>query len=66
VHSQGVVVEHTPINQVEIAWEQPWNERHWRAIRENYSKAPYFKEYAPWLEEVYSRRPRGWPISPSR
>lgn len=55
VHSQGVVVEHTAINHVEIAWQQPWNERHWRAIRETYGKAPYFKTYSPWLEEVYQR-----------
>ena len=57
VHSKGVVVENIPINQIEIAWEQQWSERHWRAINQAYSKAPYFKEYAPWLEEVYSRRP---------
>jgi len=57
VHSKGVVVEDIPINQIEIAWEQPWNDRHWRAIQQNYSKAPYFKMYAGWLEEVYQRRP---------
>lgn len=57
VHSKGAVIENTPINQVEIAWEQPWSERHWRAISQSYSKAPHFKEYAPWLEEMYSRRP---------
>lgn len=57
VHSKGVVTEGIPINEVEIAWEQPWSERHWRAIREAYAKAPYFKEYAPWLEEIYQRRP---------
>ncbi len=57
VHSKGVVVENTPINQVEIAWEQSWAERHLRAIQQSYSKAPYYKLYAPWLEEVYQRRP---------
>jgi hypothetical protein len=57
VHSGGVVDENIPINEVEIAWQQPWNERHWRAIRENYARAPYFKRYAPWLESVYSRCP---------
>lgn len=57
VHTQGVVIEHTPINEVRIAWQQPWNQRHWRAIREAYSKAPFFRDYAPWLEEVYERRP---------
>jgi len=57
VHSRGVVVENTPINQIEIAWEQSWSERHWRAIQQAYHKAPFFNLYAPWLEEVYQRRP---------
>lgn len=57
VHSQGVVVENTPINEVEIAWQQSWSERHLRALQQAYSKAPYYKTYAPWLEEVYARRP---------
>ncbi len=57
VHSKGVVIESIPIQTVEIAWEQTWAERHLRAIQQNYSKAPYFKELAPWLEEIYSRRP---------
>ncbi len=57
VHSKGVVIEEIPIHQIEIAWEQPWNVQHWRAIQQNYSKAPYFKLYAPWLEEVYQRKP---------
>ncbi len=57
VHSQGVVTGGTPINAVEIAWEQPWAERHWRALRENYAKAPFFQQYAGWLEDIYSRRP---------
>lgn len=57
VHTRGVVTENIPINQVEIAWEHNWNERHWRAIRETYSKAPYYSTYAPWLEEVFQRRP---------
>lgn len=57
VHSQGVVVENTPINEVEIVWQQSWSERHLRALQQAYSKTPYFKTYAPWLEEVYARRP---------
>jgi hypothetical protein len=57
VHSKGVVEDNIPINQVEIAWEQSWSERHVRAIQQAYSKAPFFHQYAPWLEEVYQRRP---------
>ncbi len=57
VHSKGVVVESIPINAIELAWEQDWAERHWRAIQQAYSKAPYFQLYTPWLEMVYQRRP---------
>ena len=57
VHSKGVVVENTPIHQVEIDWQQPWAARHWRAIQQTYRKAPYFNEYAPWLEETFQRQP---------
>lgn len=57
VHSKGVIVENIPIHAVEIAWEQPWAERHLRAIQQNYSKAPFYQENASWIEEVFSRRP---------
>ncbi len=57
VHTRGVVVESIPINTIEIAYEQPWRERHLRAIQQNYAKAPYYKDYALWLEEIYTRRP---------
>ncbi len=57
VHSRGAQTEKIPINQIAIDWEQPWNERHLRTLQLAYAKAPYFKEYASWLEEVYARRP---------
>jgi hypothetical protein len=57
VHTRGVIVENIPINEIEIAWEQPWAERHLRAIQQNYSKAPCYKEHEAWLEEAFSRRP---------
>lgn len=57
VHNQGVVVENTPINEIEIAWEHDWAAKHLRAIRQNYGKTPFFNDYAGWLEDVYSRRP---------
>lgn len=56
VHSKGCQIEHTPINQIRIAWERPWNEEHWKTIKSSYSKAPYFEYYAPLLEQFYQRR----------
>jgi len=57
VHNIGAVIEHTPINQIEIAWEQTLAERHLRAIQQSYQKAPYYKDHTDWLGEVYERRP---------
>lgn len=57
VHSRGAMVEKISINEIEIDWEQPWYQQHLKAIQYQYGKAPYFKTYFPWLEEIYSRRP---------
>lgn len=57
VHNKGNVIENTPIHRIEIAWEQAWAERHLRAIQQSYSKAPYYRDYAGWLDDVYTRRP---------
>jgi hypothetical protein len=58
VHSRGAQVDNIPIHQIEIDWEQSWSERHLRTLQMAYSKAPYYKDYGPWLEDVYARRPR--------
>jgi hypothetical protein len=58
VHKKGVTVEHIPINQIEIDWSNPWNRKHSQSIQQAYSRAPYFKRYAPLLEDFYSRHYR--------
>lgn len=30
-----------------------WQKKHWDLIKENYRKAPYFKKYAPFFEEIF-------------
>jgi hypothetical protein len=55
VHSSGAQVEHTPINQISISWERPWNQEHIKALQHSYTKAPFFKQFFPILEEIYSR-----------
>lgn len=55
VHSHNAQIEKTPINQILIDWEQPWNEWHMKTLQVNYSKAAYYKNYANWLEDVFSR-----------
>jgi len=53
VHSAGVVVEHTPINQVEIDWHRPWQKKHLSAMQQAYSKAPFFTQYRDLLYYFY-------------
>jgi hypothetical protein len=43
------------INEIEIA-NQEWSAKHWKSLRFNYAKAPYFATHAPYFEGVFSRR----------
>jgi hypothetical protein len=56
VHSKGVQLVATPIKDVRIVPDIPWNTKHWRTLQQNYGKAPHFKRYAPVLEKFYTRR----------
>jgi len=56
VHSKGNVAQQTLINEIQISWNEDWTARHWMTIKQSYSKAPYFNQYAPLLEEFYQRR----------
>lgn len=57
VFSGGNVVNATPIRDIRINWETPWNKKHWMTLRQSYGKAPHFDRYAGLLEDHYSRRP---------
>lgn len=46
----------TPINQIEINYDQPWPTRHLRTIELAYSKTPYFNECFPRLRAVLETR----------
>jgi len=43
------------INEVEMDNSATWREDHLLAIKLNYARAPFLKEYLPKLEELYSR-----------
>jgi WbqC-like protein family len=57
VHSKGAQTENISINQIHISWDRPWNEEHWKTLKMAYTKAPYFKRYAPLLESFYATQP---------
>lgn len=43
------------IREIEINNSTNWRKKHASSILNNYRKAPYFREYAPFFEDVYSR-----------
>ena len=43
------------INEVELENTGDWQADHLLAIKTNYARAPFFKQYLPGLEELYSR-----------
>lgn len=55
VYSRGAQTENIPINQIQIVWDNAWNETHLKAIFHSYGKAPHFERYQPLLEEFYRR-----------
>lgn len=44
------------ISDIEINNNEPWTRKHWKSLQVAYSKAPYFKRYADFFEDMYSRR----------
>jgi len=43
------------INSIEIVPNDPWPRKHWATLKMSYAKAPFFRDYAPAYEELYSR-----------
>lgn len=56
VHHAGSIERGRPINEIAIAWEQAWNQKHLATLAQSYSGAPAFRQYLPRLEELYSRK----------
>lgn len=46
-----------PIREARIDYGQPWINRHWRAIRTAYGKAPFFEHYGKAYEAVFQKKP---------
>lgn len=52
-HKQKQLLNETAIDNI-IKWN--WRRKHWGSIQHAYGKAPYFKDHAPFFEEVYSTK----------
>lgn len=48
--------QQTPIREVRIAYEEPWQQVHWRSIQAAYGNAPYFEYYAEDLAPFYQKQ----------
>jgi len=44
------------INEVEINNSVPWSSIHEKSISQNYSKAPYFRKYRTFFEDIYHQK----------
>ncbi len=47
--------QQTPICEVRISYEEPWQRQHWRTIQAAYGNAPYFEHYVDDLRPFYER-----------
>lgn len=56
VSTKGVHTRSIAIKDVRLVPNNPWKAKHWRALQQNYSKTPYYRQYAGVLEPFYSRR----------
>lgn len=56
-YSKGSKINHTPINEIAICWNSPWNGKHLTTLKQAYRRAPYFTKYLPLLEEIYCQTP---------
>jgi hypothetical protein len=43
------------IDTLEIDNSANWADKHWQTLRCNYSRAPYFRDHAPFLESLYAK-----------
>jgi len=48
--------QQTPIREVRISYEEPWQRQHWRTIQTVYGNAPFFEHYADVLRPFYEHR----------
>ncbi|MAT54423.1 MAG: hypothetical protein CMN32_08050 [Saprospirales bacterium] len=45
-----------PIREVRIAYDEPWQARHWQAIQSAYGRAPFFEHFGPELAPLYQKQ----------
>ena len=46
----------THISEIMIDDSKPWGKRHWKSLKQNYSKSKHFGEFFKFFEETYARK----------
>ena len=57
VHHKGTLASQTPVNEIRIHWDRPWNRTHWLSLCQVYGRAPFFERYRKLLESFYQGQP---------
>ncbi len=52
--------EQQPIREVQIAYDEPWQLRHWQAIQSAYGRSPFFLHYADELQPFFKEKKYRW------
>lgn len=45
----------TPMHEIRISYDSPWKSQHFKAIRINYKRAPFFEYYVDGLNDLYQK-----------
>ena len=48
----------SPIQDIQIAYDSPWHEQHYKALVSNYQRSPYFEYYQDDLKAMYATKPK--------
>ncbi|MGP8216641.1 MAG: WbqC family protein [Bacteroidia bacterium] len=46
--------EKTPLKEIQIKYEEPWQKLHWRSLESSYRRSPYFEYYESELSPLFT------------
>jgi len=55
VKSHGAQTDNIPINEIKIAWDEPWNESHLKTLHFAYNQAPFYSDYLSLIKPIFER-----------
>jgi hypothetical protein len=47
----------SPLQDIQIAYDSPWQKQHYKALVSNYQRSPYFEYYQDELKSIYDAKP---------